>query len=151
MSKTIKELWDSFNKEWEKAEAYNKKRSFKEPVKKVDWKEFMIQPIVDAIKALGYQTTTDELRQFGLRSHVPVTFFNDNEAFYVDFSHSDVWLYITNFEAENKKDYPAGSIGAINGFNFVNFEFDKTKTVNDVVQFIINNKSKPGFKTEIEK
>ncbi len=151
MSKTLKELWDSFNKEWKEAEAYNKKRVYKEPVKKVDWKEFMIRPIFNAIKELGYQTMTDDLRQFGLRSHVPVTFFNDKEAFYVDFSHSEDYLYITDFNSEQKKDYPAGSIGKINGFDYVQFEFIETKTVDDVVKFIMDNKSKPGFKTEIEK
>ncbi len=150
MKTTLKELWNFFEKEWKEAEKANKERVHKQPTVKVDWKEFMIRPIVDRIKALGYQTTTDELRQFGLSSHVPVTFFNDKIAFYIDFSHSSDYLYITDFESEKKNEYPTGSIGQINGFNYVHFVFDETKTVDDVVEFIMNNKEKLGFKIELE-
>lgn len=141
--KTLKKSWESFERKWDKyiKDTYNHKRR--------DWKDYMILPIVNELKKLGYKTTNNELQQFGLRSHVPVTFYNDNECFYIDFSHNSDWLNITNF-AKQDESYPTNSIGQINGFNFEQFTFDGTKTVNDIVEFIIQNKNESNFKTSLE-
>jgi hypothetical protein len=116
-----------------------------------DWKEFIIRPIVKALcEKGGYKLFgTNDLRQFGLRSHVPVTFEGKNDALYIDFSHNGGWLMLTDFDSEKGEDYPKGSIGYINGFNYTQITFEEDKTIDDVVDYILSHKDK--FITTIEK
>lgn len=152
MSKTIKELYDSFNKEWEKVTNHNKKVSYHKDLvlERPDWKEFVIRPVVKALCEVGgYKMENEELRQFGLRSHVPVTFIGKKDSLFVDFAHNGGWILLTDFNATKSKEYPAGSIGAINGFNYQTVEFKEEQTIDDVVNYILNNKEK--FFVDLEK
>ena len=75
----------------------------------------MIPPIINAIeKATGTKLKNEELRQFGLRSHVPLTFLKDGKDFlYIDYSNiiDTGAVFLTDFTAPNKKEYKSGTIG----------------------------------------
>lgn len=145
MSKTIKELYDSFNKKWKKVKRQNKNVSYHKDkiMENPDWKEFIIRPIVKALCEVGgYKMENEELRQFGLRSHVPVTLIGKDDALYLDLSHNGGFLMITDFTAEPTENYPSNSIGKINGFDLGQVEFSEDQTIDDVVNYVLNNKEK---------
>jgi hypothetical protein len=140
---TLKQLNDTFNSQCVEVRKFNEYRNPKDRKKIPDWKVVMIEPIVAAIeKLLNVKRKDDDLRQFGIRAHVPVTFLKDGKEYmYIDFSNSleTGTLYITDFSAPAKKEYKPGTIGHMNGMNLEQLRFAPEQTIDEVCEFIKTN------------
>jgi len=140
--RSLKRIAADFNKKYEQVKEFNK--VYGNPKKPTpDWKQEMIPPIINAIeKATGTKLKNEELRQFGLRSHVPLTFLKDGKDFlYIDYSNSiDTGaVFLTDFTAPNKKEYKSGTIGEMNGLNLRQIRFEPNQKPEDIAAYVSAN------------
>lgn len=139
--RTLKRIMQDYNKKYSAVIAYNK--TYPQVRKQTpDWKETLL-PVIKSIEAATQSKREgEELRQFGLRAHVPVTFLKDGKEFiYIDFSNSTEtgMLFITDYTQPVKRQYRSGTIGEINGFNLQQIRFEPTQKPEEVAEYVKNN------------
>lgn len=141
--RTLKRIMADFNKKYDAVKEQNKNRYGNEKLPVPDWKQETIPPVINAIeRATGAKLKNEELRQFGLRAHVPLTFIKDGKEFiYLDVSNSleSGAFFISDFTAPNKKEYKDGTIGAINGMNLTQIRFEPIQKPEDVAAYVVAN------------
>jgi len=141
--RSLKRIMADFHKKYEAVKNENANRYKNEKIKTPDWKQETLPPVIKAIeRATGTKLKNEELRQFGLRSHVPLTFTkNGNDFIYIDVSNSleSGTFFITDFSAPNKKEYQSGTIGEMNGFNLQQIRFEPNQKPEDIAQYISQN------------
>lgn len=141
--KTLKQLAAQFEKQYQQVKEHNKNVPYKEMKKTPDWKPIILGPVIKEIeKKIKAKLKNKELCQFGLRSHVPLTFVKDNKDFvYLDISNSleSGALFISDFSVPPSDQYKTNTIGQINGFNTKQIKFDPEQTPEDIADYISFN------------
>lgn len=150
--RSLKRIMADFNKKYDAVKEENKNRYGAEKLPTPDWKQETVPPIIKAIeKATGTKLKNEELRQFGLRAHIPLTFIKDGKEFiYLDVSNSleSGAFFISDFTAPSKKEYKDGTIGQINGMNLQQIRFEPNQKPEDIAAYVAVNIDK--FKVETD-